>query len=235
MQAGMGAKRVHDSHRAGFFLKGILRRADLSTGIIKIGERNGRLKHLASGIGVEQERTEFITEPQRSVRRALYRLNVEVRASQHAIRGKMVRDSERNLVIRIMQFDKALNLDLSTAIVAGLEFRTDGVHSEIEISRVLQATEPIIAHHQKGAVAVVEHGGEPLHGLLFEGNFLAVDRAGTEELARDRAGGERGGREHGTSDQFIVSSAFSAVQDSGDGEADKQRFAPRPRVSGGSF
>ena len=197
---GVGAHRVHDAQRGGFFLIRVLRCADLAARVVDIRQRDRRFEHAAAGIGMQQERAELVAEPQRAVRCALHRLDVEVGTGQHPCFGKVVDDRERNPAVRIAQLDMAQHVDAAGTAARGFQVGAHRVDAQIEVGRVLQAAVTVVGHHREAAVGVAQHRRKALHRLAIDERWCdAIDRRAAEVLAGRRSGGEGLCRQDGAS------------------------------------
>src|SRR5262245_16844520 len=119
------AHGVHNSNRATFLIEWILRRSNLFAGIVKIRQRDGRRKELATRIGVKEKGSEFIAEPEGTIRGLLHRFDVEIGAGENAFAGEMLRNCEGHVFIRISQFKESFDRNGTRSTIFGFEIRTN--------------------------------------------------------------------------------------------------------------
>jgi len=124
---------VHDSHGGGLFAEWILGRANFLPGIVEVRKRNGSFQNFSLSVGMKQKRAELIAEPKGPVFRFLKGLDIEVRAGQHPATREFVGDGERDIIVGIMKFDKALNVDPAAAAVFGFKVRADLINAKVEV------------------------------------------------------------------------------------------------------
>src|SRR4030095_10286274 len=117
MQTGVMSGRVHNSHCRCFFVEWILRRAYFFPGIIEVRKMKRRFQYFAACVGVKKKRSKLVAEPERAVSGALHRFDIEVGAGQDALVRKLLRDRERNSLIRIAQFEETEQRDRTGAAV----------------------------------------------------------------------------------------------------------------------
>ena len=123
-------------------------------GDIPNGGLDRRAEEHAVGVEVDDERPELVADPERPVRCALHRLDVEVAAGEQALGGVLVDDREADDVVRITERDEVVDDDLSAAAGGGLPVRRDVVQAQQEVGRVLDRPEAVVGHRPEGAVVV---------------------------------------------------------------------------------
>jgi hypothetical protein len=168
------------------------------------------LEHAPVGVGVDQERTELVPEPERPVRRPAKRLDVEVaareqlaaadqRIDRHRAGGVRVArhvrdDREVDLSIRVTERESRPQLDPAGAAGLGMEVWIDLVKAQQGVGRVRLGPEAVVLHQQEAAVTGAQHRGNALHGLGVEKRRRAAVRRG-DELPGRRTGSEAVGGE----------------------------------------
>jgi hypothetical protein len=180
---GVGPQRVHHPQCARLLRVRVLSGTELLARVVGIRERIGRVQHAPVGVGVQQEGTELVSEPERPVVCALHRLDVEVGAGQDSLRAEVIDDGERDLVARVVQLDVAQHRDRPRAALRRLEIRLDEVHAKLEVRRVLDRAVAVVRHDPVAAPAGGQCGRESLHRLACEWNRHAVDGRRAEQRA----------------------------------------------------
>ena len=144
-------------------------------------------QQLAGGVGVEQERSELLTDPERPVGSDLQRLGVEVEAGEDAgsrvgtarrrwrrgqdvdrqvgqrRTGLIAHDLPRHVMVGIAEHGGGSDLWCGSA-----EVRVDPVHGQLIVGRVLAGTEAVVGQGPPRVVASGDHGAEALHRLVGE-------------------------------------------------------------------
>jgi hypothetical protein len=119
MRDRVGGDGVHEAHRGvALLLVGILWSAQLTVGVVKVGQGDRRLEENALIIDVEQEPAELVTDPQRPVGGPLERLDVEVGAREDALVAEVVADRERDTPVGVAQLHVLDHRDAARAAPA---------------------------------------------------------------------------------------------------------------------
>jgi hypothetical protein len=106
-----------------FFRVGVLRRAEVLARVVEVGQRDRRLEQAALRVGVEQERPELVAKPQRAVVGLPSSTRCRSRRRSASVAGReVVGDRERDVVVRVAEFDVREDLDVPAPPVAVSKF-----------------------------------------------------------------------------------------------------------------
>src|SRR5262249_6908190 len=176
------------------------------------GERNRRLQDTARRVGVDEERTELIAEPEAAVGELPERLDVEIAPGEETassdgwidgdraprIRATVGHDRETDLVVGVPQVEMERDADRSGPAGPGREVRGDLVDAQQVVRRVRLRAEAVVGHREIAAILRTQDRGEALHRLPADERRHATIRR-TDELPRGGPERERFGRQYGTS------------------------------------
>src|SRR4030095_3398238 len=219
MQTGVMSGRVHNSHCRCFFVEWILRCADFFSRIIEVRKMKWRFEYFAARVGVKEKRSKLVAEPERAVSGALHRFDIEVGARQDALVRKLLRDRERNSLIRIAQLEEIQHGDRTCAAHLRLEVGADVIDAKMKIGGILERTEAVIAHDIEGSIPVVQNGGKTLYWLLVqERDRLAINGVRSQLLTGSWPLRKSRGRKNGATFQ-LISSTHGEHAESGDKQA----------------
>jgi hypothetical protein len=104
--------------------------------------------------------------------------------SQIAAARPFVDDRERDLVVRVVELDEALDRDAAPVWAEVLKRGLDQVDAKVEVGRVLDAAVAVVGHDAVRAVVGGQRGRDPLHRLAGEGRRNAVDRRGASSVPK---------------------------------------------------